>query len=201
VRLGPESKLTVPRRFGIGLRAVKIEGTANFEVTRTLDQPFDVRSGPPRAIIVATGTRFTVRRYRDDAGVVVHVGEGTVEMTVGEETRTVAQGTALAVDTTGAMTVPSQEVLDETSAWVDGNVTIVGRPLRYVLPRLKRWYGLDVRVPDARLLDRQVFLRAALNSPREAITSIERSGGLKFTYIGENMAFEDTVPSRPARRR
>ena len=46
------------------------------------------------------------------------------------------------------------------------------------------------------LLDRQVFVRAAINSPKEAITSVEQSGGLKFTYIGENMAFQDTTASK-----
>src|SRR5688572_7687775 len=33
-RVGPETKLTVPNRFGIGFRAVKVEGTAHFDVTR-----------------------------------------------------------------------------------------------------------------------------------------------------------------------
>jgi ferric-dicitrate binding protein FerR (iron transport regulator) len=105
---------------------------------------------------------------------------------------------AFAVTGRGDMRVPSAEELDEARTWVDGNVTIVGHTLRHVLPQLKRWYGLDVHVPDTRLLDRKVFVRAAVNSPKEAISSIEESGGLKFTYIGENMAFQDTAAARTA---
>lgn len=204
VRLGPESKLTVPKRFGMpgGYRAVKIDGTANFEVTRPLQQPFEVRNGG--VAIIANGTEFTVRRYRDDARLILHVREGTVDLRVGKETRSVAKGMSFAVDSTGAFSVPSTDQLDEARTWVDGSVTIPGQTLRYVLPQLKRWYGLNVKVQNTLLLDRKVFVRAAMDSPKEAIASVEQSGGLKFTYIGENMAFEDTTPSKarpPTRRR
>ena len=54
---------------------------------------------------------------------------------------------------------------------------------------------------DTKLLDRQVFLSAALNSPREAITSVEQSAGVKFSYVGDNMTFTDTAGAAPAARR
>jgi ferric-dicitrate binding protein FerR (iron transport regulator) len=193
VRVGPESRLTVPKRFGMtgGFRAVKIDGTANFNVTKALKQPFEVRNG--QVALIARGTEFTVRRYRDDPILVVHVREGTVDLRLGEEVRSVSKGMSYAVTSSGQMRVPTAEELDEARTWADGNVTIVGHTLRYVLPQLKRWYGLNISVPDTKLLDRKVFVRAAVNSPKEAISSVEQSGGLKFTYIGENMAFQDTV--------
>src|SRR5919108_3863991 len=198
VRVGPESKLTVPRRFGMtgGYRAVKIDGTANFSVTKAMKQPFEVRSG--QVAMIARGTEFTVRRYKDDPSLIVYVREGSVDVRFGDDVRTVNKGMAYAVTGAGAMRVPAAEELDETRTWVDGNVTIVGHTLRYVLPQLKRWYGLDVHVPDTKLLDRKVFVRAAVNSPKEAISSIEESGGLKFTYIGENKAFQDTAGAKAA---
>jgi ferric-dicitrate binding protein FerR (iron transport regulator) len=194
VRLGPESKLTVPKRFGMsgGYRAVRLDGTANFNVTKPLSgQAFDVRKG--QVSMLAKGTDFIVRRYKDDPNLIVHVRDGTVDVVFGEQTRSVAKGMSYAVTSTGEMKVPSVEELDEARTWADGNITIVGHTLRYVLPQLKRWYGLDIHVPDTKLLDRKVFVRAAVNSPKEAIASVEQSGGLKFTYIGENMAFQDTV--------
>ena len=199
VLLGPESKLTVPKNFGMsqGYRAVKIDGTANFKVTKTLKQPFEVRSG--QVAVIARGTEFTVRRFKDDPSLIVYVRDGIVDVRFGEDIRNVTKGMAYAVTSTGTMRVPSNEELDEARTWADGNVTIVGHTLRYTLPQLKRWYGLDVHVPDTKLLDRKVFVRAALNSPKEAIASIEQSGGLKFTYIGENMAFQDTVASKGTR--
>jgi ferric-dicitrate binding protein FerR (iron transport regulator) len=198
VRLGPESKLTIPKRFGLGFRAVKIDGTANFEVTQPAgDKAFEVRSGD--AIITALGTVFTVRRYDSDSATILHVRQGTVELRLGEDSRKLTDGMSFAINKNAVMEVPSTEIVDETRTWVDGNVTIAGRTLRYVLPQLKRWYGLDIKVQDTTLLSRKVFMRAAANSPKEAIASVEKSGGLKFTYIGPNMAFEDTAASRRRR--
>lgn len=197
--LAPQSKLTVPSRFGRGIRAVRIEGMANFNVTRTFDKPFEVRAGD--VAVIARGTQFMVRKYRDEDNVLVHVKQGTVDVRHGETVRNVAEGMNVVVAKDGAMRVASAEEVSEGTTWVDGKLTIPGRTLRYVLPQMKRWYGLDIKVPNTALLDRQVFLSAAVNSPREAIASVEQSGGLKFTYVGENMVFEDTVPSRAPRRR
>jgi ferric-dicitrate binding protein FerR (iron transport regulator) len=199
-RLAPQTRLTVPSRYGGNeIRAVRVVGSANFNVTRQFDKPFEVRVGD--VAVLARGTVFTVRKYSDEDNVIVHVKEGTVDVRREETVRNVPQGMGLVVAADGAMRVPSAEELQEATNWVDGNVTIAGRTLRYVLPQMKRWYGLDIKVPNTALLDRQVFLSAPANSQREAIASVEASGGLRFTYIGENMAFEDTVPSRGAKGR
>ena len=199
VNLGPDSKITVPRMFGPNLRAVKVEGSANFNVTQQLANPFRVKVGD--AWVLVRSTTFTVRRYRDDSAAVIRVREGTVEVQVGTEIRSVEAGKALKVADGGAISEPSASEVEETASWAEGRVIISGRNLRYVLPRLKRFYGLDIKVLDNRLLDRQVFLSAALNSPREAISSVEQSGGLKFSYVGENMTFTDTVGTAAPRRR
>jgi ferric-dicitrate binding protein FerR (iron transport regulator) len=200
VTIGPESKLTIPRKFNIGIRAVKIEGTAHFDVTTPGDLPFEVRAG--NAAIIARGTAFTVRRYsKDDSITIVNVKSGSVDLKYGEKVQNVATGMTYMVTETGDMRVPSAEEIAEASGWVDGNVTISGRPLRYVLPQLRRWFGLDIKVVDEALLERTTFLTAPMGSNRAAIASVEQSAGVKFTYVGQNMTFQDTTPSRPARRR
>lgn len=199
VNLGPESKLTVPRMFGPNLRAVKVDGSANFNVVQQLPNPFRVQVGD--AWVLVRSTTFAVRRYRDDSAAVIRVKEGTVEVMSGAEIRSLEAGKALKVADGGAISEPSQSEVEETASWAEGRVIISGRTLRYVLPRLKRFYGLDIKVLDTKLLDRQVFLSAALNSPREAITSVEQSAGVKFSYVGDNMTFTDTAGAAPAARR
>jgi ferric-dicitrate binding protein FerR (iron transport regulator) len=199
VLLGPESELTVPQKFGIGLRAVRIEGAANFDVRTLGTQLFEVRAG--NASITATGTRFTVHRYtRDDSVTIVNVKEGTVNLKFGDNVRQVGPGMSMLVTESGEMSVPTSEQIQEASAWVDGTVIIQGRTLRYGIPMLRRWFGLDIKVPDGNLLDRPVFISAPSNSKMEAIKSVEKSAGVKFTYVGENMVFQDTTPTRGARK-
>ncbi|MEK7402073.1 MAG: FecR domain-containing protein, partial [Gemmatimonadota bacterium] len=198
VRLAPESRVTVPKLFGLGLRVVKIEGAAFFDVTKEQELPFEVRSGD--VIITANRTSFAVRRYKDDPALVVHSRKGALDVRSGENTRNVAEGMAFLVTPAGEMRVPSADELSEGSSWVDGTVSIVGRDLRYALPLLKRWYGLDIHVEDQKLLERTVFISADITSKKAAIAAVEQSGGMRFTYIGENMAFQDTLPSRGGRR-
>ena len=200
VTVGPQSKLTIPRKFGIGMRAVRIEGTGFFDVKNTGTQPFEVRAG--NTAIITRGTQFTVRKYSmDDSLTIVSVKEGSVDLKYGETIRNVQAGQTFLVTETGEMRVPSAEDIQEATGWVDGNVTISGRPLRYVVPQMRRWYGLDIKVTDENLLGRTTFLSAPMNSPRAAITSVEQSAGVKFTYVGQNMVFQDTTPTKPARRR
>ena len=200
VTVGPQSTLIIPRKFGIGLRAVRIEGTAAFDVKTIGQQPFEVRAG--NTAIIAKGTHFTVRKFSmDDSLTIVSVKEGTVDLKYGETIRTLQAGQTYLVTETGEMRVPSAEDIQEATGWVESNVTISGRPLRYVVPQMRRWFGLDIKVTDEKLLERTTFLSAPMNSPRAAITSVEQSAGVKFTYVGQNMVFQDTQPSRPARRR
>ena len=195
--LAPQTRLTVPSRYGRNdIRAVRVTGAASFNVTQQFNTPFEVRVGD--VAVIARGTVFTVRKYGDEPNVIVHVKQGNVDVKHGENVPNVPHGMSVVVGADGATRVPKPEELQEAINWVDGTVTISGRPLRYVLPQMKRWYGLDIKVPNTALLDRQVFLSAPANSQREAIASVEASGGLRFTYIGENMAFEDTTASRAA---
>lgn len=189
VRLAPESKLSIPKGFGSDLRAVKLDGAATFAVAPGKPGNFQVHTRD--VIVVAKGTKFTVRSYETDGGTTVVVSEGSVDVRHGEDAQHVATGHGLVI-------VPGQPARattkDEDAAaagWNDGTLTVVNRPLREVLPQLRRWYGLSVNVPQTALLDRPASFRASLDSSRQAIHGIEQSTGLEFGYIGPNMVFRE----------
>jgi len=185
----PETRLTVPKNYGPNLRAVKLEGgPARFEVQPDQKQPFQVRAFS--TAILVTGTDFTVRAVAADSSALVYVREGTVSVRTGDSVRTVAKGGGIAV-TAGKFRDVTPGEKEELTTWSDGNLTISGRQLRVVLPELKRWYGLDIKVPDLPLLDRSVTIHAPLDSPQAAITEVEKSAGLKFGYEGKTMVFRD----------
>ena len=196
VQLGPESKLTVPRAYNIDLRAVGIVGTANFTVTQTQEAPFQVRTGD--VAVVATGTVFTIRNFADDPVVVVQSREGSVEVRAANERRQLDAGMSVIVTDSGTMRPPSTEELNAAVNWVDGSINISGKDLRSVLPALRRWFGLDIKIADTTILNREVFLSAPVGAQRSALTSIEQSGKLRFTYVGENMTFVDAASPAPA---
>ena len=188
VLLGADSKLSVPKEFGPSMRAVRLAGSANFKVSDTQSNPFTVLAGETK--LNSTGAEFTATRFTGDSATVVRARKGTVDVTLLKAERQVAEGFNLLVTDAGEMRVPSTEELDEATAWVDGSVSIVGS-LRYALPRMRRWFGLDIRIRDSSLLDRNVFIRSPMQSQKQAIENVEQSGSMKFTYVGDYMGFKD----------
>ncbi|HEV2644335.1 MAG TPA: FecR domain-containing protein [Candidatus Elarobacter sp.] len=198
VRLAPESKLVIPKEFGPDLRAVKLEGAAAFAVAPGVKNDFQVHAG--NTVVVAKGTAFTVRAYPDDPTVTVVVSEGAVEVRHGGQSQQLAPGGALVVGGTTPAHTASPAERDATDAWRTGTFAVSNQPLGDVLPLLRRWYGLDIKVQHAPLLSRPVTVRASLDSSRQAIRGIEQSTGLEFGYVDTTMVFREPA-KKPVRRR
>lgn len=196
VMLTPESKLVVPKQFGELMRAVKLEGEATFTVTPGKSKQFEVRAANTKTLV--TGTVLTVRNFAAESSVVIALKDGSAIVKVGDSTRTVGAGQAVFVKNS-KMREPTAPELQEATTWNDKTLTIANRSLRDVLPQLKRWYGIDIKVLDLPLLDRPVSLQASLDSPKEAITGVEKSANVKFGYEGKTMVFRDAAP--PAKKK
>ena len=187
--MAPESKLTIPKEFGPSLRGVGIEGASSFDVAKGLEQHFEVHAR--NAIVVATGTAFTVSAYPSDSLAIIVVKEGAVEVRQGEIVTPVVAGAGLVVHDDGTMRIATQEEREEASGWETGTLAVENRPLKDALARVKRWYGYEIRVPHDSLLARKVTMRASLDSGMQAIRLIEKSSGLEFGYAGQNMVFRE----------
>ena len=193
VMLTPESRLIVPKQFGELMRAVKLEGEATFTVTPGQRKPFEVRAADTKTVV--TGTVLTVRAFPSESAVVVAVQQGGASVQVGDSLRAVAAGHAVLVSKK-TMREPTAVELQEATSWNDKTLTIANRPLRDVLPQLKRWYGLDIKVIDTPLLARMVTMQASLDSPNEAITGVSQSANVKFGYEGKTMVFTDAKAAK-----
>ncbi len=196
VKLGPDSRLRIPRMFGVSIRGLKLEGTANFKVAPGQKLPFVVRAGI--TTITAAGTEFTVRAYADERDVTVLVRDGSVTATVGDSSRMLAKGAALVVGSDSTMHEPTPAELEQAMSWTDGTVVFNDRPLREMLVLAKRWFALDFFVLDTTLLTRKVSLNAKIESTKDAVASIEASGGLRRIYQGSNMVLIDKAAKAPA---
>lgn len=193
VHLAPESKLTIPNGFGPRLRAVKLDGMATFDVAKGGETSFQVHA--KQGVVVATGTSFTVRSYADDPFETVVVHEGTVELRQGKVSTTAAAGDAMVLAVGTPARKATVEERDGADAWRHGVLMVSNVPLRGVLPLMQRWYGLTIVAKDTTLLTHPVFMRASLDSVRQAIRAIEQSAGVKFGYVGQNMVFEPAGPA------
>lgn len=187
-RIAPQTKLFVPDGFPSKIRALRLEGTAMFDVAKGQALPFRVVA--KKMHVIATGTQFVVSAYPGDGAISVQVREGTVMVKAGGTSSTVAAGQAVHVEK-GVVRPSTDDERLSAFAWVDGRVGVQHKPLSAVVDALARWYGLDVKVPDMNLVSRDASFNAPMDSSLVAISQIEKSAGVKFGYEGESKVFVD----------
>ena len=188
VRIGPQTKLFVPDGFPKQIRALRVEGTASFEVAPGKPLPF--RAVAKRTQIVATGTQFVVSAYPSDSGISVQVREGSVTVKAGGKATPLSANQSLHVDK-GTTSQPSDDDRVAAFGWVDGRVGLQHKQLRQVVDALTRWFNSEVKVPDLPLLDRDASFDVPLDSSRLAIEQVEKSAKVKFGYEGDSKVFRD----------
>lgn len=196
VNLGADSHLSVPPGFATRVRGVGLDGTARFTVDPSSGGPFTVKAG--RVLAVATGTVFDVRSIRGEPDVTIRVVDGTVRVSLGDSARVLSAGQAVVIDSLDGFSEPTTDALAAAVGWTAGRLTLRDRSLASVIPEIKRWFAMDLRVDDPRLLERRVSIDAPLESSREAIAGIESSGDLAFGYgrDGTQMIMRDAARLR-----
>lgn len=199
LKIGPETKVFVPDGFPTKIRAVRIEGTASFDVAPTTEtMPLPFRVVAKRNHVITTGTVFAVSAYPGDSAILVSVKQGSVKLKSGKAESAVAAGQTYVADA-GTTRVASSDEAAGAFNWIDGRITVPKTQLRYVVGALTRWFNFDVKVVDLPLLDRDAWLDVPLDSSRLAISQVEKSANVKFAYEGETKIFRDATPAaKPA---
>ena len=187
MRLGPETKVFIPDQFPTKMRAIRVDGTASFDVAPNQTQPFRVVANHTH--FIATGTKFVVSSYPTDSSAKVFVQEGSVTVKLGKQIATVAANQAMIADAKGIRAIPDDQKT-EAFGWVSGQASAHGQ-LRHVVEALTRWFNYDVKVIDLPLLDREAAFDVPLDSSRLAISQVEKSANVKFAYEGETKVFRD----------
>lgn len=175
--LAPRSRLVVAADFGVRERAISIEGEGFFDVVHNAALPFRVLA--KGSVAEDIGTRFDVRAYGDEAGVVMIVAEGAVA--IGRaRSDSAARGTTGAVVRRGERarvgqgdtTISVDRVSLRLVSWPEGRLSFVKTPLAEIARTIGRWYDLDVRVEGAALERRPITADFDSQSPREMIEAL-----------------------------
>lgn len=188
MRIGPESKIYIPDGFATKNRALKVEGTAQFDVAKGQQMPFRVVAH--RIHFIATGTKFTISTFFPDSMPAIQVDEGSVTVKAPTGVSTVSAGQTMVVEKTGIRAATDDEKAEQFG-WTNGQITVRNKQLRVAVAALTRWFNYDVKVPDTQLLDRPTTFDVPLDSSRLAISQVEKSANVKFGYEGESKVFRD----------
>lgn len=179
VTLGSSSAIV--HDFSGARRKVRLlEGSALFEVTPDRSRPFTVEAAGGSA--TALGTAFTVRE-RDGIAELV-VTEHRVRVVGGGRSKVVDEGQRVDFD---AQTLGAVEAAGNgATAWTQGRLVVVNRPLREVVAEIARYrHGyLSVAGTAAEMKVSGVY---DLDHPLAAVDSIERSLKLRSFRLSDRL--------------
>jgi len=188
VQLGPETRLVIVDRFGSNYRTLSVAGTASFSVIAGNANAFEARIGD--ASVFSDGGAFTVRDYADEMLRTVRADSGELRLEVGGASRTIAQGTAVTIDRSGAIADADAATAERELAWTAGRLVLRDVSAGDAMQSLWRWYGMDVSLTDSTAAARTVSLDVPLDSRQAAIAALEGAASLRFVYVDGKMTFQ-----------
>lgn len=150
VTLNTDSVLEV--RFTRDRRDVDLQrGEAQFDVAHDPSRPFVVHTG--MSTVTALGTRFQVRRDADD--VVVTLLRGSVEVTQGQDRRTLVPNEQARLTAAGGIAVRTIDPA-EVSGWLAGWLHFRNATLGEVVAEANRYSTRKLRLADPKLADLRI---------------------------------------------
>lgn len=165
VVLGPDSRLVIPARFNepgnTGSRELELSGEAYFTVTHDSTRPFRVST--ETAVTEDIGTSFVVMAYPEQRDTRIVVEEGSVALwrpapandarlgSGGAPPLVVEAGNMARLDSSGNATLMKGVRVASYVAFTHGAIVFDGARLSEAIPRLERWYDLDISVTDSAL--------------------------------------------------
>lgn len=162
VNMHAGSQLEIPHDYNVTERRLLVKGEVFFDVPHDPDKPFIVQSDYTFTEVI--GTRFLVQSWPDDEtniGVVVEEGKvlfGDLRTQHSENRKEVylTQNQHGTITMQGELEVREYEDLSWYTGWIEERLVFNNRSLKEILPRLERWYDIEISVLDEALLDEKV---------------------------------------------
>ncbi len=186
VKLNSESTLRYPHNFNDSLREVYLEGEAYFEVTHNPEKPFSVISQDVKTTVL--GTAFVVSAYQEVNAVCVALASGKVETqilnTKDASITKLIPGEYISYNQKEARKGKFDQ--KELFGWKDGLLFFKNNTFDQVIPKLERWYGVEIilegKKPDWKLNGE--YKNANLESIMEAMSYSQE---FEYEFVNEKL--------------
>lgn len=182
VILNSASTLRTPARFENGKRVVELEGEGYFKVESNPDWPMYVRTS--RGVTVkVTGTEFNLSTYSDDAALKLTLVRGKVSL-LDEKAETevvVREKEEVVVGARTQLEKPTRKTADMklNTSWKDGYLVFDNTPIREVIKKMERWYGIDITVADSKVMNNNFTASFRSESLQQVLTLLDITCGIK----------------------
>lgn len=156
VVLNGKTTLTVPKKFELHKRSVKLSGEAFFQVTHDSARPFVINAGIGQVKVL--GTSFHVRAF-PDADLEVYVESGRVELSATDSARSDSPKIVLKAGERGMIRMGTNSIVKPAEIgpdelfWANRKLIFQETKLSLVFDLLKKHYDADIEVKDTAILN------------------------------------------------
>jgi transmembrane sensor len=186
-----------------GLRRVKLEGEAYFEITKDKHHPFIVETKNQKVEVL--GTHFNINSYANEPTVKTTLLEGSVRVSpsrMGTVNRSVSlnggkeESIILKPGQQSTLTANSPITIKEVNtedviAWKNGLFVFDGDRLENIMAQLSRWYNIDVQYTDRSVLN-ETYSGTVTRFANISIVlrRLEITGNVKFKIDGRRIVVD-----------
>ncbi|SDH36414.1 FecR protein [Pedobacter terrae] len=167
-----------------GVRKVKLEGEAYFEISKDKTHPFIVQTAKQEVEVL--GTHFNINSYHDEPATATTLLEGSVKVKAGKVYKVIKPGQQ-AINNQGSIAVQQVDV-DNVLDWKNGDFYLNHIAFKTAMRKIARWYDMEViyddTVPDNMESGGWISRDKPLSS---VLKSIESSGLVKFKVVGRKI--------------
>jgi transmembrane sensor len=170
-----------------GMRKVKLDGEAYFEVAKDKAHPFIVESNGQQVEVL--GTHFNVNSYNDEESVKTTLIEGSVRVSSlrgMKQTQDIKPGQQASLLAPGNVEVADIET-ELFTAWKDNKFIFDNSDIKSVMRIVQRWYNVDVvylgQLPD----DNFGGKVSRFDNVSSVLRILESTGGVHFKIEGRKI--------------
>ncbi|GHS91127.1 anti-sigma factor [Bacteroidia bacterium] len=153
--INAKSELKYGSEFGKTDRRLYLEGEGYFEVIKNGQIPFSVHAGDME--VVATGTIFNVRSYKDDNKWEVDLLEGGVDVLVANKRYTLHSDEKAVYDKISASVTVEPADAHMAVRWIKGKLAFYQASIPDICKMLERHFNVRIRI-DSEELKKEYFL-------------------------------------------
>jgi ferric-dicitrate binding protein FerR (iron transport regulator) len=196
VMLHAGSRIEIPKDYNQDIREIYLEGEAYFEVNHNPEKPFLVHSNGAYTRVL--GTRFIVQAWPDSKDrIEVIVSEGKVAFGKNTGDEIISSSEVLVTkNKMGIMQANGETIVSDVSdmgwytGWTEGILKFNDREMAEVIPRLERWYDLEIEVKPQKILREKITAEIDYrHSMSEVLQGIAMTLDLRLERQGRKVTF------------
>lgn len=185
VWLNSGSRISFPSKFAGNERLISFSGEGFFDVTKDSLRPMKINT-PGGVTVNVLGTKFNLDTYAEDRSMSLLLlsGRVNIRMKNGSLIENIKPSEKIVINKidTKAKINSVKDTLS-TTGWRDGWLIFDDLTLSEVFVKMKRWYGITIKVEDNSILEKRLSAKFREESASQVLDLMRKTQLINYTIV------------------